>query len=466
MNRQITRMLRFTALLLLAVVLAGLLALPAQRAAAQTPTATITAPVLNVRSGPSPGYPVVTTVTKGTVVTLLARDSASSWVRVKLANGTTGWITTFYITASVPVATLPVEAQAEAWAFVARVANLRSGPGLTYSVILTLAPNEPIGLVARNADASWVQARVRGGTLGWVASDLIVPGSDLFGLPLAAGLPAPGTPGVPAGPGLPLAPSAAGTGTINTGTTSTHTAAGKQHGIVAWINQNETVKLLGRNADSSWVYILFRDKALAWIEVVWVNTAVSIPTLPVVDDLKAPVGEDALQWLSGYTGGVVPATPSGNATVVAPALSVRTGPNTSYPLVTTVLKGTSLTLLGRNEAASWVYVSTPTGALGWVASGSISSAVIFNTLPLAAYSAIDTFGTATVTAPALNVRTGPGYSFSVLTTVQKDARLALMARDATSTWFKVRLPNGAIGWVGSGGVSIDIPLTVLPVMAQ
>ncbi len=454
---------RSAAFVLLAAVLilAGLLALPARHVAAQTPTATVTASVLNVRAGPSPGYPVITTVAKGTVLTLLARDSASSWVKVQLPNGTVGWVTTFYLSSGTPFSTLPVEAQAEAWAFVARPANLRSGPGLDFPIILTLATNEPIGLIARNADASWVQARVRNNTIGWVASGLLIPGSDLFALPLAGGLPT-----APGAFGLPLSPDRAGVGTINTGTASTHTGASKEHGVVAWVNLNEQVKLLGRNANGSWLYILFHERALGWIEAVWVSTAVSVPALPIVDDSKAPVGVDALQWLPGFIGSGAPGAAPGTATVSAAAASIRTGPNSSYPLITSVLRGTTLTLLGRNESASWVYVSTPTGVQGWISSALISTSVRLASLPLAPYTPIDTFGTATVTLFVVNVRNAPSLSAAVLTTVRRDARLPLLGRDASGAWFKVRLPDGTVGWVGSGAVTIDVPLSALPVLTQ
>ncbi len=464
MNARTAHLIRSFVCVLLAVVLvlAGLLTLPARPAVAQSPTATVTASVLNVRSGPSPGYAVITTVTKGTVLTLLARDSAGSWVKVQLPNGTVGWVTTFYLSSSTPFSTLPVEAQAEAWAFVARPANLREGPGLGFPVILTLAVNEPIGLIARNADASWVQVRVRNNVIGWVASSLLIPSTNFLSLPLAAGLPfAPGV------FGAPLSPERAGVGTINTGTASTHAGADKTYGIVAWVSQNEQVKLLGRNANGSWLYILFHEKALGWIEAVWVSTAVSIPTLPLVDHTKAPVGMDALQWLPGFIGGGgAPGGMAGTAMVSTGVASIRTGPNSSYPLITTAQYGTPLTLLGRNENASWVYVSTPTGVQGWISSALISTSVRLSSLPLAPFTPIDTFGTATVTLFVLNVRNAPNLSATVLTTVRRDMRLPLLGRDASGVWFKVRLPDGTVGWVGSGGVTIDVPLSALPVLTQ
>lgn len=64
---------------------------------------------------------------------------------------------------------------------------------------------------------------------------------------------------------------------------------------------------------------------------------------------------------------VVPATTDVNvAVVIAPALNVRSGPSTAYPVITTVPAGTTLIVLGRNEANTWIAVQLPDGTEGWV----------------------------------------------------------------------------------------------------
>jgi hypothetical protein len=65
---------------------------------------------------------------------------------------------------------------------------------------------------------------------------------------------------------------------------------------------------------------------------------------------------------------VVPAaTPDPNlAVVIAPALNVRAGPSTAYPVITTVPAGTVLTVLGRNDVNTWIAVRLEDGTEGWV----------------------------------------------------------------------------------------------------
>jgi hypothetical protein len=68
----------------------------------------VVAPALNVRSGPSTAYPVITTVAAGTVLTVLGRNELNTWIAVRLEDGTEGWVTrslTNYVSLAVIVLT-------------------------------------------------------------------------------------------------------------------------------------------------------------------------------------------------------------------------------------------------------------------------------------------------------------------------------------------------------------------------
>jgi SH3-like domain-containing protein len=55
--------------------------------------ATVTTDALNVRSGPSTAFPVITTIPNGTEMTVLGRNPANTWLNIQLADGTQGWVT-------------------------------------------------------------------------------------------------------------------------------------------------------------------------------------------------------------------------------------------------------------------------------------------------------------------------------------------------------------------------------------
>ena len=55
------------------------------------------------------------------------------------------------------------------------------------------------------------------------------------------------------------------------------------------------------------------------------------------------------------------------------------------------------------------------------------------------------YGAVTVTAPTLNVRSGPGRQFSVITVIQQGDTFPVQAN--APGWVYVQLPNGQFGWV-------------------
>jgi uncharacterized protein YraI len=73
-------------------------------------TATVGSSVayLNLRTGPGITFEVIKALPAGTVVTLLGRNSSSTWLQIRTADGIVGWMSTPFLITSVPVVTLPV----------------------------------------------------------------------------------------------------------------------------------------------------------------------------------------------------------------------------------------------------------------------------------------------------------------------------------------------------------------------
>jgi PKD repeat protein len=58
--------------------------------------ATITAGALNMRTGPGTQYPAITALPGGTTVTVLAQNQAGNWLKVRLPDGSEGWLSKAY----------------------------------------------------------------------------------------------------------------------------------------------------------------------------------------------------------------------------------------------------------------------------------------------------------------------------------------------------------------------------------
>lgn len=63
---------------------------------------------LNLRSGPGIGFARITLLSRGAVVDLLGRNARATWIQVRLADGTTGWVNGFYLNSATPFTVLPV----------------------------------------------------------------------------------------------------------------------------------------------------------------------------------------------------------------------------------------------------------------------------------------------------------------------------------------------------------------------
>ncbi|WP_194793239.1 SH3 domain-containing protein [Raineyella fluvialis] len=104
------------------------------------------------------------------------------------------------------------------------------------------------------------------------------------------------------------------------------------------------------------------------------------------------------------------AAPSGAAgsAVTTVNLNVRTGPSTAYTVVTTLGKGTTVTLTG-TTSGDWTQISRD-GHAYWVSSVYLSSGAGSGS------SSTGSSGTA-YTTTSLNIRTGPSTSYAIVTTL-------------------------------------------------
>jgi uncharacterized protein YraI len=73
-------------------------------------TATVSNAVyaLNVRSGPGVTYAPITAIVRGQRVSLIGRNAASTWIKVKLDDGRQGWSSAAYLVSSSSFASLPI----------------------------------------------------------------------------------------------------------------------------------------------------------------------------------------------------------------------------------------------------------------------------------------------------------------------------------------------------------------------
>lgn len=169
----------------------------------------------------------------------------------------------------------------------------------------------------------------------------------------------------------------------------------------------------------------------------------------------------------GGSGGQFP----GTATVTAHTLNVRSGPATSFSIIGKLNNGAVVPLTGyRNGDGSWVQIVMTNGTAGWVSATFIRSTVpIGNLIPITGTTPPPPAGgnpAGVVMAYWLNVRTGPNVGFPVITTLPGGTGVALIGRDASSTWLKIIIPDGRQGWVNGYYIDTNVPIATLPVLSN
>ena len=128
---------------------------------------------------------------------------------------------------------------------------------------------------------------------------------------------------------------------------------------------------------------------------------------------------------------------SNEGTVTADALNVRSGPSTSYGITTKLYKGDKVEILETSNG--WHKIKASNGKIGWVSGDYIKVSSGSTSQPSTSTTK------ATVTATSLNVRSGAGTSYSVITKLSKGTVVDVI-ESASNGWKKIKTSGGTTGW--------------------
>ena len=131
-----------------------------------------------------------------------------------------------------------------------------------------------------------------------------------------------------------------------------------------------------------------------------------------------------------------------SGTVTASALNIRSGAGTNYSVITKAYKGDSVNILETKNG--WYKVELSNGKTGWASADYISKGNSSST-------GTATSGKGIVTASTLNIRSGAGTNYSVVTKAYKNDKVDLL--ETKSGWYKVKLSNGKTGWASGEYIS-------------
>ena len=137
----------------------------------------------------------------------------------------------------------------------------------------------------------------------------------------------------------------------------------------------------------------------------------------------------------------IDASAAQTAIVTTSVLNVRTGAGTNYSIMSKVYKGDTLEVIG--SLNGWYNIKLSNGKTGWVSGDYLS---------ISGSSTNTENKKGTVTTDTLNVRSGAGTSYSIISKVHKGDTVNIVG--SSNGWYKIELSSGKTGWVSSDYVSI------------
>ena len=167
-----------------------------------------------------------------------------------------------------------------------------------------------------------------------------------------------------------------------------------------------------------------------------------------------------------------PSPTTGTGTVVSPLLNVRTGPGIQNSILHTLTKGNTVTLTGyRSADANWVQINW-NNSTAWVSGKSyylqtsvpVTNLAVWSGSPSTPTTPTTGNGKATISGVYyLNMRQGPGVGNAVIKAMPAGTVVTLLGRNVNSSWLKVQLTDGTIGWMSAAYLSTTTPLSSLSV---
>jgi uncharacterized protein YraI len=173
-----------------------------------------------------------------------------------------------------------------------------------------------------------------------------------------------------------------------------------------------------------------------------------------------------------------PAPPTTTNLVIVPDLFLRAGPGDTFRAVSSVVQGTQVTALGRNEDATWVAVRAR-GVVGWVRRDLVGWSIDLFALPIVAPEALTPIPSSTFVPPTPTplgnwvsagtegafIRSGPGFSFLPLGVLMTGDFVEPVGRTTELDWILIRFGDG-FGWIARPLVRWDVDLRSLPTLIR
>lgn len=162
---------------------------------------------------------------------------------------------------------------------------------------------------------------------------------------------------------------------------------------------------------------------------------------------------------------VPPGAPAQTQTITGPyaivtafRLNVRTEPNAAATIVTRINRSEQYAAIGRSADSSWILLQINQTTQGWASArfltlfNAASLPVVNTTVPTQPL--VNTGITVLASPYTVNIRSGPGTSFSRVARLPAGQSAQLIGRNSLNQWWQVNY-NGIIGWVTAAYTTVQ-----------
>lgn len=279
---------------------------------------------------------------------------------------------------------------------------VREGPGTNYKSIGFLRSSDVVEALEANADGSWLRVRrLTDGLTGWASSTYLVR------------IIAPPPPPPP-----PTPPKVGDRFKVTAASLNVREGPGPNFKSIGALVRNDIVEALEFNADFSWIRIRrFTDGLTGWSSATFLEKTTTPPPPPSGDKYR----------------------------VTATRLNVREGPGTEFASLGIIELNEIVTSIGINADGTWRQIRRSDGLTGW------SSARYLALVPPAPIPDPNdppdsVTGNWYRVSGKLNVRNGPGTSFTVVGILNKDEIVEALNANSDQSWIRFRRVDGWTAW--------------------
>ncbi|WP_243290663.1 SH3 domain-containing protein [Bacillus sp. FJAT-47783] len=286
----------------------------------------------------------------------------------------------------------PVTAETKTATVLGDSVNIRTGPGLSYSVKASAKYGETYPIIG--SKGGWVKLQLKNGSSGWIAGWLvsqktIQASNDSLGevKSVATGL-------------------------------RVRTGPGTSFSISGYFPKGEKAKAIEKQAN--WVKISYRGST-GWVYSKYITFTNKAPSNPSS-----------------------PASSVKSGTVLATTLNVRTGPTTSAAIIGKLYKSEKVTIVSKK--GDWYQIKF-NNKTAWVHGDFVQTSTSSNNS-----SDSQSKKTGIVTASTLNVRDKGSLQGKIIGAVKKGTKVSIVQE--MNNWYQIKFGGNKTGWVAGWYVNI------------